>query len=106
MHLPELIQAATVRLPENTAVVAWVLGVLQAVIVALLTAGLRLLRSMNRALGDNTREIAKHAHDLYGPNGRNGLRGDVSGLKRGHARHDRELEVLCRDASLDRAVDP
>lgn len=103
----EFIQAvAAVHFPALDPLVAWIFGILQAIIVTLLGAGLRMLRSMARNLDAVTAELASLKQEIYGPNQRNGLRGDVSGLKRGHYRHDRELEVLCRENAIERVVDP
>lgn len=107
MRIHELIQAAaTLRLPEMSPVTTWIFGILQAAILGVLSFGVRIVLRILKKLETLKEGHASLEQEMYGKNKSNGMRGDLSGLKRGFSRHDRELEVLCNKADVDRVVDP
>ncbi len=102
----ELLQAASaLRMPEMSPLTTWIFGILQAAILGVVSFGVRVVLRLVKSLDTVQRHQASLEQDVYGHNRTNGLRGDVSGLKRGFARHDRELEVLCDKADVDRVGD-
>lgn len=104
----ELLQAAAaaLRVPEMSPLTTWIFGVLQTAILGVLSFGVRVVLRISKKQDAQQRSLASLEQDVYGRNRTNGLRGDVSGLKRGFSRHDRELEVLCNKAEVDRVGDP
>lgn len=60
------------------------------------------LRVCEHGIEEVRGETRRITQELVGFDGKNGLRGDVRELKRGHVRFDRELERVCAKLDVER----
>jgi hypothetical protein len=118
MSLPELLAAqvpSSLVHPELAQRIIWgALVGIGGMIITLVGAAIK--RAVEAVLGFFTtlgsdiagvkKDLSSLTQEFRGVDGTNGLRGDVKGLKRGFARHDRELEVVCNRMHIERAEDP